>query len=152
MQVAKYLPKLFIHMNLYQKTNLFRIISPLIQGVSCGRPRPLITWTKDEVPIGDSWASNSTTVEFSEPGERTAVNLTLEPVKALILVRSVPEGATVEVAGANRGETPLLLTDLPLGQYRVRLAKSGFREQEVDVVVLALAPVKPRGHRQHVRG
>jgi hypothetical protein len=81
-------------------------------------------------------------IELSQTGQRVAVELKLEPILGLILVTSEPSGATVEIDGANRGETPLLLTDLPLGAYRMKLNQSGYREQEIDLKVDSRIPRK----------
>ena len=57
-----------------------------------------------------------------EEGQRVNVEVRLSPITGLVLVQTAPAGATVEVGGAYRGETPLLITDLPLGNHRVRLS------------------------------
>ncbi len=81
-------------------------------------------------------------ITLTKAGQRMAVELKLEPILGLILIVSEPSGATVELDGANRGETPLLLTDLPLGSYRVKLTCSGYREQEIDLKVESRIPHK----------
>lgn len=82
------------------------------------------------------------TIELERPGQRIAVELKLEPIHGLILVTSEPTGAIVEIDGANRGETPLLLTDLPPGSYRMKLTLGGHRTQEVDLNVDSRTPRK----------
>jgi hypothetical protein len=68
-------------------------------------------------------------------GQRVLHELRLEPVLGLVLVETDPPGAEVVIDEAYRGETPLLLHNLPLGTYRVRLqAERHFpRELTVDV-------------------
>ncbi|MEI6219198.1 MAG: PEGA domain-containing protein, partial [bacterium] len=50
----------------------------------------------------------------------------LEPVLGLALIHSVPTGAEVTIDEAQRGQTPLLLTELRPGRYRVRASLQGF--------------------------
>ncbi|MCX7590003.1 MAG: PEGA domain-containing protein, partial [Kiritimatiellae bacterium] len=77
-----------------------------------------------------------------EAGQRLAVDLKLEPICGLVLVRSNPPGSEVEVDGASRGRTPLLLTDLPLGTYRVRLSAPGYMPKEIDLKIESRIPIK----------
>jgi len=75
------------------------------------------------------------------PGQRIALNLAMEPITGLVLVHSKPSGAEVEIDGAHRGTTPLLLTDLPVGRYRVHFALTGYLERDIAVVVEDRTPV-----------
>ena len=52
-----------------------------------------------------------------------------------LLVRSTPSGASVEVDGVARGETPLALRDLALGSRTVTVARRGFISEEQRVVL-----------------
>ncbi len=47
------------------------------------------------------------------------VSLKLEETKGLLLVDSVPQNVDVLIDGVSQGNTPLLLTDLPLGSYKL---------------------------------
>ena len=47
------------------------------------------------------------------------VDLELRQTTGLLLVESVPQGAEVLIEGVSRGTTPLLLSDLPFGEYRI---------------------------------
>ncbi len=73
-------------------------------------------------------------------GQKVAIELSLDPLTALLLIKSSPDGASVEVGGAHRGTTPLLITDLPLGQYRARLTNPGYQPREVDLNLSSRAP------------
>ena len=79
------------------------------------------------------------TVELSA-GQRMAVSLVLEQIVGLVLIHSEPAGADVEVDGAHRGRTPLLLADLPLGTYRARLTLAGFLAREVELTIRDRTP------------
>jgi len=76
------------------------------------------------------------------PGQRLAVDLELEPLLGLVLIHSEPSGAGVEIGGADRGKTPLLLTDLRLGEYRVKLTAPGYLDKELELHVRDRTPIK----------
>jgi hypothetical protein len=67
--------------------------------------------------------------------QKAAVEIKLEPIQGLILVRSKPEGVEIQVEGAARGKTPLLLTDLPIGKYRLSAESTGFVSKSIEVTV-----------------
>ncbi|MEI6971270.1 MAG: PEGA domain-containing protein [bacterium] len=56
---------------------------------------------------------------------KLTIKKTLEPVLGLVLIHSQPQGADVTIDDIPRGQTPLLLTDLRLGRYRVRATMPG---------------------------
>ena len=70
-----------------------------------------------------------------QAGQMSALDVKLEPVTGLVLVQSVPDGAEIEIAGAHKGKAPVLLTDLPLGRYRVRASANGYTPRETDFKV-----------------
>jgi hypothetical protein len=88
---------------------------------------------------GHQDASKTVTVRANE---KVAVELELEPVLGLVLVRSSPADADVQVDGAFRGRTPVLMTDLPIGHHRVQINKAGHSGREVDLNVKDRIPVK----------
>lgn len=73
-------------------------------------------------------------------GEKAAVEVKLEQEMGLVLVHSNPDGAEVAVDGAHRGKTPLLITDLPRGVYRVKALMSGYKDREVELRVEGRTP------------
>lgn len=81
------------------------------------------------------------TVQLVE-GEKAAVELNLEQEMGLILVKSIPDGVDISVNGAHRGRTPLLLTDLPRGNYRVKASSMGYQDREMDLKVEGRTPQK----------
>jgi hypothetical protein len=52
-------------------------------------------------------------------GQEMEVALNMKPITGLLLVDSNPQGADVVIDGISKGSTPLLLTDLPLGEYNL---------------------------------
>jgi len=77
-----------------------------------------------------------------DPGQRMAVELKLRPVLALVLVHSDPTGAEIEIDGAARGTAPILIADLPIGKYRMRVSLPGFISKEVELYADDRAPMK----------
>jgi hypothetical protein len=65
--------------------------------------------------------------------EQESVGVPSQPVTAIvgqISVKSSPAGSEFEISGANqevnRGKTPMIVDNLPIGQYQVRLKRSGW--------------------------
>lgn len=79
------------------------------------------------------------TVMVSVQG-KSLVDIKLEPVTGLVLLRSTPTGADIEINGAHRGKTPLLLPDLPLGKYRLKATSLGYFSREVEFNVQSRSP------------
>jgi hypothetical protein len=77
----------------------------------------------------DSWLGTTT----ATAGERTNVEAKLERTKGLLLVKTEPKGATVKVNGIDRGQSPLLITDLDTGSYRVQLSLPSYISKEIQV-------------------
>jgi serine/threonine protein kinase len=57
-----------------------------------------------------------------------------------VLIRSSPSGE-VRVNGVVRGETPVVLRDLPYGVYAIAIARSGFEPIEREITLQASEPV-----------
>ena len=77
-----------------------------------------------------------------EPQERTAIDLKMEAILGLVLIKAHPEGATILVNDAERGKSPLLITDLPLGNYRVRIEAPTFVSKEIELSIKDRIPIK----------
>ncbi|MDA0991875.1 MAG: PEGA domain-containing protein, partial [Verrucomicrobia bacterium] len=75
-------------------------------------------------------------------GERSAVEIKLEQETGLVLIDSEPHEIAVQIDQAERGQTPLLLADLPLGRYRLRLSRPGYIAKEHDLVIKDRTPIK----------
>ncbi len=76
------------------------------------------------------------------PDQNLPVALKLDPVCGLVLIHSEPSGADVQINGADRGKTPLLITDIALGKYRVKVSLMGYLSKEVDLSVKSRTPQK----------
>ncbi len=73
-------------------------------------------------------------------GARTAEEFRLDPILGLVIIHSEPTGSDVQVDGVDRGQTPLLVTDLAIGQHRMRLGKPGYIAKEVELPILDATP------------
>ncbi len=73
-------------------------------------------------------------------GQKTLHELTLEPVRGLLLIESEPAGAQVVIGDAHRGQTPLLVHDLRLGTYRIRLRADNYFPRELTVNIEGRTP------------
>lgn len=75
-------------------------------------------------------------------GGKKEVRAVMEPLRGTALVTSEPGGAQVKLDGVLRGMTPLLLSDLPLGQQRVELSMPGYQSCLLDLDVKNQSPQK----------
>lgn len=74
---------------------------------------------------------------------KTTEDVKLQPITGLVIVHSTPPGAEVQVNGGHRGQTPLLLTDLPIGtKYRLKVTSPGYQSKTVDLALETRAPRK----------
>jgi TonB family protein len=62
------------------------------------------------------------------------------PTTGELRVESEPAGARVRVNGESRGETPLVLPDLPFGDYEVRVERRGYEPQLLRSTLSAESP------------
>jgi hypothetical protein len=70
------------------------------------------------------------------------VELELEKLEGLVLIHSNPDGADVELDGANIGKTPLLAHDFPLGQRRLQISLAGYLSKSINLNIEDRTPVK----------
>jgi len=59
----------------------------------------------------------------------------LPSVKGLMVIKSIPDGATVTIDGEEAGETPLTLKNEPEGSYEVTVELYGYKTRTETVVV-----------------
>jgi eukaryotic-like serine/threonine-protein kinase len=81
------------------------------------------------------------TAAVTEPSAPPSVAPTpAPPVSGSLRIESEPAAARVRVNGEVKGETPLHLSELPLGSYRVRVDLRGYESQSQDVTLDAGSP------------
>ena len=64
-------------------------------------------------------------------GRTTQVKVELEPVVSAVLIDSEPQGAKVKFRGEIRGSTPLVISDLPAGEYSAQIICPGYAEEQL---------------------
>ena len=65
-------------------------------------------------------------------GQTNQIKVELEPVVSSVLIDSEPRGAKVNFRGQTRGVTPLVISDLPAGEYAAQIVKPGYGEEQVS--------------------
>lgn len=75
-------------------------------------------------------------------GEKTTEEFKLEQLSGLVLIHTAPPGAEVDIDGAYRGKTPLLLTDLAMGDHAVVLRTEGFQPRQMALKIIDRVPIK----------
>ncbi|MFC1717017.1 PEGA domain-containing protein, partial [Candidatus Poribacteria bacterium] len=70
-----------------------------------------------------------------EKGREKEVNIRLLPAKGSIAVSSDPPGAAVYLDGESKGNTPLFIYGVIVGQHSLRLMKPGYEDQEKQLTV-----------------
>lgn len=75
-------------------------------------------------------------------GQEMAVNLNMKPITGLLLVDSNPQGADVVIDGISKGNTPLLLTDLPLGSYAIEFKSPKLLPRTMTAELADRTPVR----------
>ncbi|MCX6996337.1 MAG: PEGA domain-containing protein [Kiritimatiellaeota bacterium] len=77
-----------------------------------------------------------------QQGDKVAAVFKLEPIKGLVVLQTVPPGAEVEIDGAFRGKTPLLLLDLGLGEHPTLIRSEGYQPRKLAIKVADRVPQK----------
>ena len=68
------------------------------------------------------------------PGPYIEKNVALEEVKGLLLLKTEPPGADIQIDGVSVGQTPRLITNLHAkGSYSVKFRKAGYQDQTISV-------------------
>lgn len=62
-----------------------------------------------------------------------------------VLVRTTPPGARVTMGGADRGLTPLSISDVPFGSFEIEISRDGYEPETRQVVVSAAQAVAAVG-------
>ncbi|WP_372795974.1 PEGA domain-containing protein [Pontiella sp.] len=75
-------------------------------------------------------------------GQEMDVTLNLKPITGLLLVDSNPQNADVIIDGISKGNTPLLLTDLPLGEYTIEFRSPKQLPRTMKTTVEDRTPVR----------
>jgi len=66
----------------------------------------------------------------------------LVPETATVIIDSNTSGAHVEIEGKDYGDTPVVVSDLPLGTYSLSLSQDGFKEEVTKLIVPNARPIR----------
>ncbi|MHB1414758.1 MAG: PEGA domain-containing protein [Chloroflexota bacterium] len=107
-----------------------------VQNVEPGKQHSL----RLKLPNHQEWTQEITTT----PGEKASVSAKLVALTAELNVTSTPPQAKVYLDGAERGQTPLVLKEVPVGQHEVKVAQQGFDDwvQKLDLAAGGKADVQ----------
>jgi len=78
----------------------------------------------------------------TQPSERQAVDLKLEPLTGLLLILSTPSGADIDLNGVSAGKTPLYLHDAAFDQHRLTASAPGHLPRVITLTVADQVPQK----------
>ncbi|MCC5847672.1 MAG: PEGA domain-containing protein [Verrucomicrobia bacterium] len=68
-------------------------------------------------------------------GSQVARDLNLRRLSGLVLIDSDPPGAAVSIGDVFRGNTPLAMHNIRLGEHRARLVMQGYDDREIEFTV-----------------
>jgi hypothetical protein len=87
----------------------------------------------------EGYREERVTVNLFE-GQRSSQRIELQPVTGIVLIESTPPGADVTIDKAHKGRTPLLVHDLPIGNYRVNLFLESYFPRELSLRIKDRVP------------
>lgn len=70
-----------------------------------------------------------------QPDQRVALDIKMEPITGLLLIKSIPPGADVNINEAHRGKTPLFLKDLPPGKHMLTFSLKSYIPRTVETTI-----------------
>lgn len=85
--------------------------------------------------------SEAAALHIGQGDAEAAVSRTLAKTTGLALARSEPPGAQVTIDGVERGTTPCLLADLPLGTWQATFSLPGYKSTTLQFVLRDRTPV-----------
>ena len=74
------------------------------------------------------------------PGSNKNLTFEMEPETASVMITSSPDAAAVEFQGRRLGLTPVVVSDLPHGQYTAELTRHGFSRQTAGWTIDSSTP------------
>lgn len=75
-------------------------------------------------------------------GQEMDLTLAMKAIRGLLLVDSNPQGADVVIDKVSKGYTPLLLTDLPLGEYTLAFRSAKLLPRTMKAQLVDRTPVR----------
>ena len=107
---------------------------------------PITVTLPDEKPhllyITKNGYSNIRRTIIVNDGEKLQIDISLENILGLALIKSIPSVANVRINNIDRGKTPLLVTDLPIGNYSMHISAPGYLKKDLELVLKDRIPVE----------
>lgn len=75
-------------------------------------------------------------------GQKVPLEIKLQPLTGLLLIHSDPPDVTVKIDEADQGKTPLLLTQIAMGKYRMQMSKPGYLSKTIDINIENRTPTR----------
>ncbi len=66
---------------------------------------------------------------------KLAVEIEIEPITGLAFIETIPPGADVIINEIQKGRSPLLINDLPIGEYEVHLSSPGYQSAIIPLTI-----------------
>ncbi|MBQ9501729.1 MAG: PEGA domain-containing protein [Lentisphaeria bacterium] len=76
-----------------------------------------------------------------EAGRTAKVKVELEPVTSSVMISSEPAGAKVIFQGRAQGVTPLVISDLAVGEYSAQIVRPGYGEERISWKIVNERPL-----------
>ena len=77
----------------------------------------------------------------AKAGTTVRVNVELEPVVSSVMIDSDPRGAKVIFQDKAQGATPLVISDLAVGEYSAQIVRPGYAEERVSWKIVNERPL-----------
>ena len=116
-----------------------------IDGENKGRTPITVTLpdTKEHLlDITKNGYSNIRRTIIVNDGEKLPIDISLDNILGLALIKSTPSAANVRINDIDRGTTPLLVTDLPIGNYSMQISAPGYLKKDLELVLKDRIPVE----------
>ena len=116
-----------------------------IDGESKGRTPVTVTLPDAKLHLLDitkNGYNNIRRTVILNAGEKLPMDISLEAILGLALIKSTPSGANVRINDIDRGKTPLLVTDLPIGNYSMHISAPGYLKKDLELVLKDRIPVE----------
>ena len=114
----------------------------MIDGESKGTSPVVVTPGKHVIEATKNGFQKARRVVTVPPNQTLPVSISLKPLTGLLLIHTNPDDAAVQVDGIDRGQSPLFLMDVSLGQHIVKFTKIGYLDKEIEINVKSRSPMR----------
>ena len=106
-------------------------------------PKPVVDETTVDLPASSTPSAEPAKPPLPAPAPSRSASGAIaraQPTRGSMLIRSTPADADVLLNGQARGKTPLVMRDLALGSYTIRVVRDGFVSEEQTLQLTAQRP------------